>query len=187
MAKVPEIMAVATDLYNILKPLDPETRGRAIRATLTLLGDETTKLGGGSDAGGGGGEDSADGTLSPKVRAWMRTNDVSQEQLDAVFHIEGDTVDLLASEVPGKDGKLKTVNAYVLTGLGQLVKTGDAKFTDKEGRAACTKYACYQPNNHSTIMKEAKTVLTGDKTRGWTVTGPGLKAAAALVKEIAGA
>ena len=69
--------------------------------------------------------------------------------------------------------------------LDNLVRS-ERKLTDKEGRAACTKYACYQANNHATIMKDAKTVLTGDKSKGWTVTGPGLKAAAALVKEIAG-
>ena len=180
-------MAVATDLYKILEPLEPEMRARAIRATLTLLGDETTKLGAGDGAGGGDGgrDETVDVNLLPKVRAWMRTNQVTQEQLDSVFHIEGDTVDLLAPEVPGKDGRVRTVNAYVLTGLGQFIRTGDAKLTDKEGRAACTKYACYQANNHATIMKEAKTVLTGDKSKGWTVTGPGLKAAAALIKEIA--
>jgi hypothetical protein len=184
MTKEPDITVVTTNLYRLLEPLKPEERQRAVRAALTMLGDaplkaEIEKETREEPAGRSGGND------SPRMRAWMKANGLTQEQIDHVFHINGNTVDVLATEVPGKGGKEKTINAYVLTGIGEFVRTGESKFEDKAGRAACEKFGCYQPNNHAWIMKAASKVLSGSKDKGWAVAGPGLKAGAELVKQIA--
>lgn len=62
------------------------------------------------------------------------------------------------------------------------MKTGDSKFTDKAARETCKKLGCYAETNHATHMKKPGNVLSGSKESGWTVTGPGMKAAAELIK-----
>jgi hypothetical protein len=65
-----------------------------------------------------------------------------------------------------------------------MIKTGDAKFDDKSGREACEKVGCYGRTNHATYMSKPGNVLSGSKENGWSLTGPGLKAGADLVKEL---
>jgi len=187
MAKAPEITAVATELYKLLKPLESDMRSRAINAALMLLGDGEVNRDGGTGGKGRRREEDGGDTddFGPKVKGWMTSNGVSKEQLDRVFHIDGGTVDILANDVPGKTGKAKTINSYVLTGVGQFVRSSEPKFDDKQGREACVKMGCYQRTNHTSFIKSAASLLSGGKTKGWIVTGPGLKAGAELVKEMA--
>jgi hypothetical protein len=107
---------------------------------------------------------------------------VSAEQLAHIFHIDGETVDIIADTSPGKNQKDQTINAYVLTGIGEYLKTGEAKFTDKAARESCKKMGCFGETNHSTYLKRPGNIMSGSKESGWTLTGPGLKAAAELVK-----
>ena len=44
---------------------------------------------------------------------------------------------------------------------------------------------CFDGSNHALYMKGKGNVLGGSKDAGWTLTGPGLKAGAELVKKLA--
>ena len=126
----------------------------------------------------------ADGSALPaKAANWLKMNGLTGDQLESVFHFENEKVDLIA-EVPGKSNKEKTYNVYVLAGAASLVATGNAHFEDDMGRQMCERAACYDQANHATHMKNIGGVLSGDKKNGWTLTQPGLKRAAALIKEI---
>jgi hypothetical protein len=177
-----EITGISVRLFELLEPLEPAMRKRAIKAALTMLGEEDTEVEPEKpkkkteEASGG------DSNLPTNAKTWMRANGITAEHLGHVFHIEGGTAAIIASEAPGKNGKEKTINAYVLTGIAALLGTGEAKFDDKAGRASCDHFGCYQGSNHATIMKNKGNVLSGTKDSGWTVTGPGLKAGAALIK-----
>ena len=179
-----DVTAITTDLYKLLEPLEAGDRKKVIKAALTLLGEEAdvepdrSKKRDEEESGGAS-------MLPAKARMWMRTNGITQDQLGHVFHIEGGTVEIIAAEAPGKNGKEKTISAYILTGISALLQTGEAKFDDKAGRAACDRFGCYQGNNHATILKDKGNVLSGSKDAGWTVTGPGLKAGAELIKGLA--
>jgi hypothetical protein len=154
---------------------------------MTMLGDDAsvadqrTKGSGGDAAGddGGGGDE---GDFNGKARTWMSRNKVTAEEIAHVFHVDGETVDVIVDTVPGKNQKAQAINAYMLTGIAEFLKTGESKFTDKAARETCKKLGCYAETNHSTHMKKPGNVLSGSKENGWTVTGPGMKTAAELIK-----
>src|ERR1700730_18408043 len=95
-----------------LTPLGSDERRRAIQAAVTLLGEEAIGTPVTSVEQG-----RPDGTevLPPRVRTWMRQNDLSMRELEQVFHLDGGTVEIIA-EIPGKSKKEKVRNAYILTG-----------------------------------------------------------------------
>lgn len=177
-----DLKALVTGLYDLLEPAEPAERKKAIKAALTMLGDDTSVANENAEKGEPSGED--EGDFNAKTRSWMTRNNVTTEQLNHVFHIDGETVDIIADSAPGKNQKEQAINAYVLTGIAELLKTGEAKFDDKSGRAACKKMGCYGDTNHATYLKKPGNILSGSKESGWTLTGPGQKAGAELVKQI---
>ena len=162
-----------------LTPLDSEGRKRAVHAAMTLLGEEavkrpSTEVEQGEPAGGE--------VMLPRVKTWMRQNDLSMDELQQVFHIENGTVEIIA-EIPGKSNREKVRNAYILTGVSSFLSTGEQRFDDTAARGLCERVGIYDSTNHSKYMKDGNE-FTGSRERGWTVTIPGLKAGASLVKGI---
>lgn len=176
----------------LLEPLSSEDRQRVITASLTLLGEVLTGRAPGSGASGPAGQsagesskaDQNSGDLPVKAKSWLRQTGLTMTQLEQVFNITSDGVTVIASEVPGKNKKEQTHNAYVLQGLSQLLASGDASFDDKSARQLCEDSGCYDANNHSTYMNDKRNVLTGSKKTGWKLTAPGLKHGANLVKQL---
>lgn len=107
---------------------------------------------------------------------------VTGEQLGNVFHIDGETVEIIADKVPGKTGRDQVINAYVLMGIRELIRTGEPKFEDKTARDECERLGCHGKSNHATYLKSPGKVLTGSTKQGWALTGPGMTAGAELVK-----
>jgi hypothetical protein len=128
-------------------------------------------------------DDAELGTLSPRARSWMSQHGVSAVELQQIFHVADGEVEVIAT-VPGRNKKNQTYNAYVLTGLSQFLATGTPAFTDKAARALCEASGCYDRANHAVHMKEKGNEFTGSKDKGWTLTAPGLKRAAELIKEL---
>lgn len=186
-----DLKSLVSGLFDLLEPAEPELRRRAIKAALIMLGDDaavaehrqpTTEAGAGSsDADDDGGNE---GSFNQKAQIWMKRNKISGGQLEHVFHIEGDRVDIIADKIPGKSGKDQAINAYLLIGLRELLKTGEPKFDDKTARGECERLGCHRKTNHATYFKSPGTVLSGSTKQGWTLTGPGQTAAAELVKEL---
>jgi len=178
---------IVGEIVELLTPLESAERARVIQASLTLLGDalpiSQSRAGadGGSIAADGGGETSV---LPPRAQAWMRQNGVSLEGLRQVFQLENGSAEVIG-DVPGKNKKEKTYSAYVLTGLSKLLSAGSPAFDDKTARALCESSGCYDQANHSVHLKERGNEFTGTKEKGWSLTAPGLKRAAVLVKEMA--
>jgi hypothetical protein len=116
MAKArPKIAKVSGDIVDLLEPFTSEERHRAINAALTLLGeagrrqqDKTTQDRHVDD------KDSAI-DLRPKAKTWIKQNQITDAQLEQMFHISGNDVDFIGT-VPGKSDVVKTTNAYVLAG-----------------------------------------------------------------------
>jgi hypothetical protein len=171
---------VLTGLVKILAPLSSEHRHLAVEAVMTFLGE---RRGATAERGAGGAiNEDEPKSSAPNSNARSKQNGLSLEQIERVFHFGGDgSVEIL--EIPGKGRREKTLNAYVLLGLGRYLATGDRQFSDDDARAVCETAGCYDPANHSATMKEKGTDLAGDKSKGWTITSVGLKRAATLVKE----
>jgi len=178
-SKITEIVAKIVDL---LTPLKTDERQRVIQASLTLVG-EGPNTSGQSVASSKSDQDL--GGLSSRAQTWMRQNGLTLEVLQQVFHIEDGKVEVIASEVPGKGDKGKSLNAYILKGISQLLTSGDPSFDDKSARALCKEFGCYNDANHSVYMKDKGNEFAGSKEGGWKLTSPGLRRGAILLKEMA--
>lgn len=176
MAKV-KPSDVVTKIVDLLTPLAPEDRTRVISASLTLLGEAPTHrtVTGVAAADNSSTAEQESAATNIKARVWLRQNQISNEQLASGFHSSDGKTEVIVADIPGKNNKEKTLNAYVLTGIAKLLENGEPKFTDKEARSVCTSAGCYDRPNHATILKGKGNWFTGSKEKGWVLTAPGLK------------
>ena len=166
-------------IVDELSPLGSDDRRRAVRAAMMLLGDEALE----PEVGQVDEAHSEDiSAFPPRVRTWMRQNDLSIAAVQNTFHIEHGAAEFIG-EVPGSTNKDKVRNAYVLTGISNFLGTGEQRFDDAAARALCERFGFYDSTNHSKYLR-AGSEFTGGRERGWTLTIPGLKAGANLIKEI---
>jgi hypothetical protein len=179
------VLEAVPKLVEVLTPLSPEDRHRAISATMVLFG-QPTPTGNPTLAKAQIREEhtlTEDG-ISAKASAWMKKYGITREQLDHVFSIEADSVDVIAARMPATGKRQQTVQAYVICGLKAFIKTGEPAFTDTEGRDLCNKVGCYDVANHSNYRKAFGNLLSGTKDSGWKLTNPGLNEAAKFVKQL---
>lgn len=177
--QTPNIGETATAIVGLLTPLNSEERHRVVHAAMTLLGEAAVS------AGSATAQNRNEPALPSRTQAWLRQNGLTQEQLETVFQIENDAVELIAATVPGHNDKERTLNVYVLTGVARFIATGDASFDDKSARKACKDLGCYNEANHSSYVKDKGNKMAGSKEAGWKLTGPGLSQGAALIKDVA--
>lgn len=186
MASITETLK---SLVDLIEPLSPEERRRVVQGALAFYGDATVSATAVDSSAGRGGTAHADAGselgFAAKARAWMKQNDVSTELLEQVFHFgPHGHVELIAS-LPGKSRREQTLAAYILTGLGNFLTKGDGSFDDELARGRCETAGCFDAGNHAKFLKDKGNELSGDKQKGWSLTSPGLKRAAGLVKEMA--
>jgi len=158
-----KITAITTKVVGLLESLDHDEIHKVISASLTLLGTSTrdglSAHGTPAEGQGAGGTDKpghAVEGISQRGNTWMRQNNLTPAQIQEVFEIGGGEASVIASEVPGKNSKEKTHNAYVLRGLSQLLVTGEATFNDKSARKLCEDLGCLNAANHATYMSDKK-------------------------------
>jgi hypothetical protein len=176
-------------IVEALTTLQSADRLRVVRAALELLGESSGDVGARGDTPGKSGADPLANEinatrLSPRARAWMKQFSITQSDLESVFHQSEDGIEFISPIIPGKNKKEQTYGAYILTGVGQFLHAGDSKFDDKIARALCEKNGCYDQANHATHLKNRGNEFAGDKDKGWTLTAPGMKRGAELIKEI---
>jgi hypothetical protein len=182
-----DLPTIVTELYKLLEPHEPDVRERAIRAAMMMLGGNPQVTAPDKQLSAEAPEEEHDGPpLTPKAKSWMRGHGITREQLGHVFHLDGGACEVLPSEAPGKNGKEKTINAYVLTGVAAFLQTGEMKFDDKAARDVCKAMGCFNEGNHAYYLKGRGNVIGGTKDSGWTLTGPGLKVGADLIKKLVG-
>lgn len=174
-------------IVDALQPLQSADRKRAVLGALHFLDEDwvplPNKRADGSDA-----EAKelgvANGAFSPAVQSWMKKNDLSVEEIEHVFSFDNGIINIIA-DLPGKSKREDTITIYILMGVGTFLHTGGLKFSDEAARASCTRHNAFDSPHHATTMKELKSEFTGDKKEGWTITTPGLKKGAAIVKKLA--
>jgi hypothetical protein len=177
--QTPNIAEAATNMVSLLTPFNSEERHRVVHAAMTLLGEAGNIRTTGSPPNGDA------PSVPPRAQAFLKQNGLDGQQLESVFQIEGDLVELIAAAVPGRTDKERTLNVYVLTGIARLLATGDPSFDDKTARKFCKDLGCYNETNHSSYMKDKGNRIAGSKETGWKLTAPGLAHGAALIKEVA--
>lgn len=168
-------------IVQILTPLTADERKRTIRASLALLGQDAKGV-----DGEAADEPSEVADMPSRAKVWIKQNGLSTDEVQQVFHISKDDVSVIA-DVPGKNKKEKALNCYLLTGLTKLLLAGAPTFDDKSAKALCESSGCHDRTNHARYLKDRGNEFTGAKDKGWTLTSPGLKRAAQLVKEASAA
>jgi hypothetical protein len=168
-------------IVDELTPLGSEDRKRAIQAAMTLLGEdqisssrpehETTSLAGGD-------------SLPGRAISWMRQNELSMEELQHAFLISDGSMEII-TQIMGASYREKVRNAYILVGIASLLRSGDQKFDDADARALCERNGIYDSTNHSKYVKGGNE-FTGSREKGWTLTVPGLRVGANLIKQASG-
>ena len=180
---------ITSRVYALLEPLATDERQRIIEATMALFGEEPPSRGPKRSAENGDeGPDEADAfaALGKKARRWIRQAGFTADVLEEVFHFEDNgVVELIAIEIPGSSMREMTANAYLLCGARSLLQTDEPSVDNKEAVEYCKHVGCYDKNNHTANRNSLGNRLTGSVADGFTLPGPGLKAAAALVKAVA--
>jgi hypothetical protein len=184
MNSAQKAVAATAKLVEVLGGLDSEERGRAISAAMVLLGDSNRALAEARQ------RPSAEMTiecvdgLPAKAVAWAKKNDLELDQLEHVFTIDHDGVDVIAARAPGKSKRLQTIGTYLLCGLASLLARGDLSFTDDDARELCKKLGAFDSPNHFNYVKGLGNLVAGSKEAGWKLTNPGLARAAEIVRQL---
>lgn len=181
-------VATATPkLVQLLTPLTPEGRQRAIASALMVFGESlstpTQQKGKDLDLDPDPRAAAGDG-ICQKAATWMKKNALSREQLEHVFSIDRDSIDVIASTMPQKTVAKQVVQAYVVCGMVAFLKTGELAFADKDARELCEKVGAYDPGNHATYTKKFGNLITGSKESGWKLTNPGLSEGVKIIKQL---
>lgn len=175
----PDIADVAGRVVKLLQPFSSEDRQRVVSASLTLLGETS---GPGSQIDRPNNQSGHSAAVGTRARTWMRQNSLSAADIEQAFHVENGQAEVIISDIPGKDKREKTRNAYVLTGVANLLVQDSPAFADEAARTLCVSAGCFDSGNHATALKAKGNLFSGSKGSGWTVTAPGLKHAATLIK-----
>lgn len=174
---VTNIMKSVGVIVEELTPLESDERRRVIDAALTLLGEKVVAKSSVEDLPEEGG-----GSYPPRAAGWLRQNNLSHQQIERVFHLDGERADVLVA-IPGSTNRDKVRNAYLLVGLWHFLQNGEPKFSDAAAREFCTEAGFYDSTNHAKHFKGWKDVIKAADGQ-WIVTKPGLEAAALLVAQL---
>ena len=156
-------MAAIEGLVRILGPLESDERQRALQGALVVLGEGSASLG---LERSNNSTDLTDGGLPPRARMWMKQNGLSSAEIEQAFHIENGQAEVIVSDIPGKDKREKTRNAYVLTGVANLLAQDAPNFTDEGARALCVSAGCFDSGNHARAIKDKGNLFSGSKESG---------------------
>jgi hypothetical protein len=171
-----------TQLIKILQPLTSDERHRNIDAALTFLGEKPfTAAVKQPDAQN---QDAVDGHQPPGIAARMKQYGITHEQVERVFDFRADGT-FAVVDVPGKGKREQTLNMYILTGLGTFLATGERQFSDSLARSNCDTHSCLDAPNHAKYLGSRHPEFNGDKASGWSITVPGIRRGAALLKDVA--
>ncbi len=175
------IPGIAERIYKLLQPLNPEDRQKVLAGVLGMLGETAPAVA----AAEGAGKERAGAGFGTKATHWMRSNNLTKEELQSVFELGDGSIELLAVKVPGKTKKEQSINSYLLVGAKSLLAGDDPKFADKEAVAYCKQAGCHDVANHASTRDSLGSKVSGNKSTGFKLSTPGLQAAAQLIKQIA--
>lgn len=193
MGKENPITEVTTKIYSLLESLDSADRRKCISAAMVLLDEDVLNLGPSRSVATIGQpviQNTAvdwvegDRAFGEKANRWMLQYKITRSQLDQIFHIDDNRVELIIDAVPGQSKREKTVNCYLLVGIRNYLQADEPKFADREALEFCHMTQCYDKNNHTANRQSLSNRVSGDRTTAFTLTVPGLRDAANLIKEI---
>jgi hypothetical protein len=178
------------ELYELLKPLDADERNKCLQAVMILLGEPVqgvVKNTPSASAGVSSTSTVRDEEIGgERLKKWMIQHKLGRDEIDQLFHIDGDMVELIEDSVPGRSKRDMTINCYLLVGIRNLIQSDEPKFEDKEALDYCHVTQAYDKNNHTKHRQSLGNRVSGDRASGYGLTVPGLRDAARLIKAMNG-
>lgn len=201
----PEISAIS-GVYETLKSLNSDAQLRVLNYVMDKLSlrlatgrarDSEEDITGGEETEAApkpgpealrGAEVDAEETdgISPAGRKWMKRNDLTVDDLSAIFSIGGEEIDLILKKVPG-DGKAKKMRSvFLLKGLAAYLASGAARFAHKDVKETLLAYDAFDAANFAKFLRGLSAEISGSKDTGYSLVARGLASATAMVKQILG-
>jgi len=200
-----ELQAVAV-IYDALKALDPPVQLRALRYAAEMLGislnntdgrhDRRNKDTNLPDQDSGGpqielppntlqtpDDDHAEGINAVALK-WIRRSDIDVKELQQLFSLGIDEIDLVAKKIPGKSKRERLRNVILLKGVAAYLSSGTPRISNDQLKEASLHYNAYDVANHAKYLKDFSGDVSGTKESGYTLSARGLTAATELVKEM---
>ena len=115
---------------------------------------------------------------------WMRRSGLDPKNLQSLFSLGIDDIDLVAEAVPGSNKKDRMRSVLLLKGIAAYLGSGAARITHEQIKEACLHYDAYDSTNFSKYLKSLSSEISGTKEAGYTLSARGLTAGTELVKEI---
>lgn len=193
-----EFTAIRT-VHAALEPLDADARKRVLSYVGQRLG--ITQQSAGLDMGADESEDQAtealedtavagpdhDDTLdgvSPVALKWMKRAGLTSKEMNRVFSIDLDEIDLTTPKVPGDSKRERVHNVFRLTAIAAYLATGAARVKHEDLKEACSHYDAYDVGNHAKYLKGLGREISGTKESGYTLTATGITSATRLIQEM---
>lgn len=124
------------------------------------------------------------GQVGKKVApAFFARQNITEEEWQKVFHIEGNQCSIIVDELKERTRSRKQVKLALLEGVKELLESGEATITKENLVELCKKYDAYDSPNFATHMKKQRSLFLA-KGDNWSLTKPGEKRAAEVVKEL---
>lgn len=196
----PEFVAMNA-VYAALKGLEPEVQTRVLNviATKLKLASPTAKqerrerlpAENSNDTDESETQDTENMTeemdgISPTAKKWLTRNGLQANQIETIFSVGGDEIDLIAETVPGKSKAKRMRTVFLLKGVAAYLGTGAARFTHEQVKEACMHYDAFDYANFATHLKDLSSEVSGSKETGYVLSARGLASATKLVKEMTG-
>lgn len=125
----------------------------------------------------------ADG-ISSVGHKWMRRNGIAANDLETVFSLGLEEIDLVAKTVPGKSTREKMRSVFLLKGISAYLGSGAARFSHEQVREACHHYSAWDKGNFANYFKSFASEVSGTKGSGYTLSARGLAAGTEVVKQM---
>lgn len=139
-------------------------------------------------ASSGAAASAAPGGVPESVKPFLTANAITTDVLARVFHPIGAGAQLLAASIPGSGKANRLVSLSLLLSVKQALESGNFTCTLKELRELAVHYDCYDSANFAATLKNNKGYYKPrDKGADLELSGPGLKKAGELIKNIAAA
>lgn len=176
------ILNNSADMLGLTLSLSDPSRAIDNQAGLDISSKEVSTIS--SDTISDAGE--SDG-INPVAIKWMRRSGLTSKDLQPLFSLGIEEIDLVAKAIPGKSIRERLKNVLLLKGVAAYLSTGVARVTDEQLREASAHYRAYDQGNFAKHMKSLAPEVGGTKTSGYTLTARGLASATELIQQILGA
>jgi hypothetical protein len=115
---------------------------------------------------------------------WMRRSNLNPKNLQKLFSLGIDEIDLVAKSVPGNSKRERMRHVLLLKAIAAYLGTGAARVTYEQLKEAALHYSAYDATNFAAHIRSFAPDVGGTKESGYTLTARGLTAATDLIREM---